>query len=78
MYSSLLFFDEGGWITVDGTSISSPFCAGIFALAGNSTQQQGGKTFWKPSSHHADLYEVGGQRFSDQGGWGSPDGIGAF
>jgi subtilase family serine protease len=70
-------YSEGGWITVDGTSISSPFCAGIFGLAGNSTSQDGGRTFWKPGSHHRDLYEVGG-RFTGQGGWGSPDGIGAF
>ncbi|MGP8102101.1 MAG: peptidase S8 [Candidatus Cybelea sp.] len=70
-------YSEGGWITVDGTSISSPFCAGIFGLAGNSTSQDGGRTFWKPKSHHNDLYEVSG-RFTSQGGWGSPDGIGAF
>jgi subtilase family serine protease len=70
-------YSESGWITVDGTSISSPFCAGIFGLAGNSTSQDGGRTFWKPKSHHNDLWEIGG-RFTSQGGWGSPDGIGAF
>ena len=70
-------YSEGGWITVDGTSISSPFCAGIFGLAGNSTSQDGGRTFWKPKSHRNDLYEVSG-RYTSQGGWGSPDGIGAF
>jgi len=70
-------YDESGWIAVDGTSISSPFCAGIFGLAGNSTSQDGGRTFWKPKSHHNDLYEVSG-RFTSQGGWGSPHGIGAF
>jgi subtilase family serine protease len=70
-------YSEGGWITVDGTSISSPFCAGIFGLAGNSTSQDGGKTFWKPKKHQKDLYEVGG-RFTNQGGFGTPDGIGAF
>jgi subtilase family serine protease len=70
-------YSEGGWITVDGTSISSPFCAGIFGLAGNSTSQDGGRTFWKPKSHRNDLYEVSG-RFTSQGGWGTPNGIGAF
>ncbi len=71
-------FSEGGWITVDGTSISSPFVAGIFGLAGNSTKQDGGRTFWVPASHHRFLYEIGGVRYSPVGGWGSPKGIGAF
>jgi subtilase family serine protease len=71
-------YGEAGWVSVDGTSISSPLCAGVFALAGNSTKQMGGKTFWVPKSHHKSLFEVGGKRFSDQSGWGSPDGIGAF
>jgi subtilase family serine protease len=69
-------FDEGGWITVDGASISSPFIAGIFALAGNSTRQDGGRTFWNPS-HHKFLYKLGGG-YAEAGGWGSPHGIGAF
>jgi subtilase family serine protease len=68
---------EGGWIQVDGTSISSPLNAGVFGLAGNSTSQDGGKTFWN-KKHDKSLYEVGNQRFSDQGGFGSPDGTGAF
>jgi subtilase family serine protease len=71
-------YDNGGWITVDGTSIGSPFIAGVFGLAGNSTKQHGGKTFWVPKSHHKYLYKVGGKRFSYVGGWGSPDGTGAF
>jgi subtilase family serine protease len=71
-------YSEGGWITVDGTSISSPFVAGIFGLAANSTKQDGGRTFWVPASHHRFLYEIGGVRYSPTGGWGSPKGIGAF
>jgi subtilase family serine protease len=74
----------GGWTPVDGTSISSPLVAGIFALAGNATQQVGGRTFWQ-RAHHADLYPVSHTkcsycrgRYSPGGGWGSPDGIGAF
>jgi subtilase family serine protease len=74
----------GGWIPVDGTSISSPFVAGVFALAGNATQQEGGRTFWQ-RAHQADLYPVSHHkcsycrgRYSPGGGWGSPDGIGAF
>jgi subtilase family serine protease len=74
----------GGWMTVDGTSISSPFLAGIFGLAGNAMQQDGGRTFWQ-RAHHADLYPVPHTkcsycrgRYSPGAGWGSPDGIGAF
>jgi len=69
-------YDEGGWITIDGTSIGSPFIAGIFALAGNSTHQDGGRTFWNPA-HHKYLHKLGGG-FTDGGGWGSPHGIRAF
>lgn len=78
-------YSEGGWITVDGTSISSPFIAGIFGLAGNSTKQVGGKTFWY-RGHWKYLYIVGKgdlgdglpKRFTTQGGFGSPHGIRAF
>ncbi len=77
-------YKYGGWFPIDGTSISSPLSAGIFGLAGNAAQQDGGRTFWQPA-HHADLYEVSHKkctycrgRYSPGGGWGSPDGIGAF
>ncbi|MGC2405343.1 MAG: S8 family serine peptidase [Candidatus Cybelea sp.] len=49
----------GGWITVDGTSISSPFIAGLFGLAGNATSQNGARTFWnRKHEHRADLNHV--------------------
>ncbi len=70
-------YNEGGWIEVDGTSISAPLLAGAFGLAENSTKQDGGRTFWE-TAHHRFLHELGGKRFSDGGGWGSPHGIGAF
>jgi Subtilase family len=35
-----------GWGTVGGTSVSSPLVAGMYALAGNSTNQTGGKNIW--------------------------------
>jgi hypothetical protein len=66
-----------GWIKASGTSISSPFLAGVFALAGNSKHQQGGETFWHPE-HEKYLYQLTVPRYSIQGGWGSPEGIGAF
>jgi subtilase family serine protease len=66
-----------GWIEVDGTSISAPLVAGIFGLAGNSTDQDGGRTFWA-RVHHKYLYKITVPQYSDQGGWGSPEGTGAF
>ena len=45
-----------GWYTVGGTSVASPLLASVFALAGNSTSQNGGETFWNDSG--AGLYTV--------------------
>ena len=35
-----------GWGIYGGTSAATPIVAGAFALAGNGTKQDGGKTFW--------------------------------
>ncbi|MFY9720335.1 MAG: S8 family serine peptidase [Candidatus Cybelea sp.] len=70
-------YPQGGWFEIDGTSISCPFLAGVFGLAGNSTSQGGGRTFWF-RGHRKYLNEVSGKRYSQQAGWGSPEGIGAF
>ncbi len=75
-------YGYGGWFTVGGTSVSSPLLAGIFGLAGNATDQKGGRTFWN-KKHRKDLYNVCQssclyKTYSYEGGWGSPDGIGAF
>jgi subtilase family serine protease len=69
-------YGAGGWIEVGGTSVGSPLLAGAFALAGNATKQDGGRTFWKPA-HQKFLYVVS-ERYTEQGGWGSAHGIGAF
>jgi subtilase family serine protease len=42
VYSALY----GGWGEVGGTSVASPFSAGVIGLAGNATSQDGGKNFW--------------------------------
>lgn len=47
---------ESGWITVDGTSISSPLVGGMVALAGNSTKQDGGEMLWTLSKGHQRKY----------------------
>jgi hypothetical protein len=74
-------YDYGGWLTVNGTNIGAPFLAGVLALAGNATRQDGGRTFWL-TAHRRYLYRVTQNdnyvRFSYGGGWGTPDGIGAF
>jgi subtilase family serine protease len=71
----------GGWLSAGGTSVATPLLAGVFGLAGNATEQDGGRTFWH-TAHHKYLYlvEDGGKyvRYSTGGGWGSPDGAGAF
>jgi subtilase family serine protease len=40
----------GGWIGVGGTSVASPFTAGVIALEGNASKLNGGETFWKLKS----------------------------
>jgi len=75
-------YGYGGWFTVGGTSVATPLVAGMFALAGNATKQDGGKTFWE-TAHQTDLYDVCGssclyKTYSYGGGWGSPDGLGAL
>jgi subtilase family serine protease len=53
-------YGEPGWIIIGGTSVSSPFLGGVFALAGNSTKQNGGENFWKLSKKKLkkDLYYI--------------------
>jgi subtilase family serine protease len=36
----------GGWVTVSGTSVSSPLLGGVFGLAGNASKLTAGKKFW--------------------------------
>jgi hypothetical protein len=50
----------GGWVTVGGTSVSSPLLGGVFGLAGNATSQDGGKNLWtlNPSQLANDLHTI--------------------
>lgn len=70
-------FGGFGWIEVGGTSESSPIIAAVFALAGNvaSTTNPASLT-WAHFS--TGLFEVGGVRYSFQGGLGSPNGTSDF
>lgn len=49
---------QAGWITVRGTSVASPMVAGMFALAGNSSKEYGGKDLWllNAKAHAADFH----------------------
>ncbi|MFY9739140.1 MAG: hypothetical protein WAK11_08795, partial [Candidatus Cybelea sp.] len=37
----------GGWFGVCGTSVASPWTAGVIALTGNATKLNAGKHFWR-------------------------------
>lgn len=72
----------GGWFDVCGTSVAAPLMAGIFALAGNANEQDGGRTFWE-RSHHEYLYDVCHSfcyfdTYAYGSGWGSPKGLTAL
>jgi subtilase family serine protease len=45
-----------GWEEVCGTSVASPFTAGVIALAGNAASQNGGETFWNFDSKQHKKY----------------------
>jgi len=70
-------YREPGWLEVGGTSASSPIIAATFALAGNvSSTTNPASLLW--SNYSTGLFEVGGVRYSFQGGLGSPNGISDF
>ncbi|MGA9273156.1 MAG: S8 family serine peptidase, partial [Candidatus Cybelea sp.] len=49
-----------GWGIYGGTSAATPIVAGAFALAGNDSKQDGGKTFWtlKGKKRQKDLHVI--------------------
>ncbi len=70
-------YQEPGWLEVGGTSASSPIIAATFALAGNvSSTTNPASLLW--SNYTTGLFEVGGVRYSFQGGLGSPNGTSDF
>ncbi len=58
-------FGYGGWRTVAGTSISSPLLAGVYGLAGDASQQTGGKRFW--TRKHARRHDLNHVNIGDDG-----------
>lgn len=70
-------FNETGFLQVGGTSASSPIIAATFALAGNvASTTSPASLIW--STFTSGLFEVGGVRYSFQGGLGSPNGVSDF
>jgi subtilase family serine protease len=91
VYDSYVFDGTSGWLTFGGTSAAAPIIAGVFALAGNTSDVRDGSYLW---SHH-----VGGVNDVTSGsngdctverwcharrgwdgptGWGTPKGTSAF
>jgi subtilase family serine protease len=84
-------YSEGGWLEVGGTSVASPFIAGVFALAG--TPAAGTYPSSYPYAHTSDLFDVTSGAngtcspaylchaevgYDGPTGLGTPDGVGAF
>jgi subtilase family serine protease len=84
-------YDQGGWLEVGGTSVSSPIIASVFALAG--TPSAGTYPSSYPYAHTSNLYDVtsgsngtctkaylchGEVGYDGPTGWGTPNGVAAF
>ena len=84
-------YDQGGWLQVGGTSVSSPILASVFALAGKPAKGTYPSSY--PYAHTSDLYDVtsgsdgtctpaylctGENGYDGPTGWGTPNGVGAF
>ncbi len=90
VYNTYGLGPDTGWIVVGGTSASSPFVAGVLALAGNGRRINNASSLY---AHHRSLFDVtGGSNgfcggdylctgrpgYDAPTGWGTPDGIGAL
>jgi subtilase family serine protease len=84
-------YDQGGWLQVGGTSVSSPIIAAVFALAG--TPVAGTYPSSYPYAHTSKLFDVtsgsngscspaylctGEVGYDGPTGWGTPNGTAAF
>jgi subtilase family serine protease len=84
-------FSQGGWLEVGGTSASSPFIAGVFALGG--APAAGSHPASDIYAHTGNLFDVttgadgscspaylctGEVGYDGPTGWGTPNGIAAF
>jgi len=86
-------YDQGGWLQVGGTSVSSPLIASIYALAGTPTAGTFPNSY--PYAHTSSLFDVtsgsngcrrgtvaylctGEVGYDGPTGWGTPNGTAAF
>jgi len=84
-------YDQGGWLELGGTSVSSPIIAGVYALA--AAPAAGTYPARAPYLHTSSLYDVVGGTdgscspsylctaaagFDGPTGWGTPHGVAAF
>jgi subtilase family serine protease len=71
-------YDQGGWLEVGGTSVSSPVIASVYALAG--TPAAGTYPASDPYSHPSGLFDLSptSNRYYQPVGLGSPDGTSSF
>jgi len=84
-------YDQGGWVEIGGTSVSSPIIASVFALAGNPAKHTYPSSY--PYAHTNDLNDVtkgsdgtctpaylchGEVGYDAPTGLGTPNGLGAF
>jgi subtilase family serine protease len=84
-------YDQGGWLELGGTSVSSPIIAGVYALAG--APAAGTYPSRYPYLHTSSLYDVvsgndgscspsylctAAAGFNGPTGWGTPHGVAAF
>jgi hypothetical protein len=51
-------YGYGGFIQVQGTSISSPLLGGVYGLAGNAKTRQSGKAFWTSTKRATTLHTI--------------------
>jgi hypothetical protein len=85
------FGTGGGWLTVGGTSVSTPIVTSLFVLSGNAASQTAAQNLWKGAG--TALFDVttgsdgacfpfylctSGAGFDAPTGWGTPNGLGAL
>ncbi|MFC1438599.1 peptidase S8 [Streptacidiphilus sp. N1-10] len=92
VYDSDPYDGAPGWVVTGGTSVASPFVAGVVGLAGNPAKFPNASAFYAPSAAAGLNDVVGGRNGSCEGdylctgvagydgptGMGSPNGLSAF
>jgi subtilase family serine protease len=71
-------YDQGGWLEVGGTSVSSPIIASVYALAGPPAAGSYPASY--PYSDPSELFDLSptGNPYYQPVGLGSPDGTSSF